>query len=168
FAAINNIADNVTMVGYSLYSDKEKSKKLIQQYIDNLNLIEILLDNVTYALIYGDAFIEIVHGKSGDIVDLKTVDPITMNINTDEYGNIKSYQQKIQGQRKKKIKPEFIIHLRLFSPNASSAYGISIIQPSLLAIDRMMGVDNSIYQAVKRHIAKYLVRVGTAEDLPPA
>jgi len=167
FAAINNIADNVTMVGYHLTSEKENAKKLVQNYIDDLNLIEVLLDNITYALIYGDAYIEVVYGKSGDIVDLNTVDPVTMVINTDKYGKIKNYQQKIKGQLQSPIKPEFIIHIRLFSANPSSPYGLSIISPSLAAINRMAGVDEALYQAVKRHIAKYLIKVGTPEDLPP-
>jgi len=168
FAAINNIADNVTMVGYHLSSKKDKAKEIIQNYIDELELEEILLDSVTHCLIYGDAFIEIVRGKkTNDIVDLNIIDPISVVIDEDEYGKVTGYRQVVQGETKKNIKPEFVIHIKLFKPNPSSPYGWSIIAPSLSAIDRMMGVDDVLYQAVSRHIVKYHVQIGTPEDLPP-
>ena len=31
----------------------------------------------------------------------------------------------------------------------------------------MMGVDDALFHAVSRHIAKYHVKIGTPEDLPP-
>ena len=167
FASINTTAWNTVMVGYHLSSKNEEAKKLIQDYLDRLNFQSILLDNVVFTLVYGDAFIEIVRTSSGKITDLKTVDPKTIVINTDEYGNVESYQQVINGKvRDVVLKPEDIIHIKFF-PNPSSPYGISLIEPSKDTIDRKIDTDEAIFNAIQRHTAKYVVTVGTEEDIPP-
>jgi len=167
FASINITAWNTVMVGYHLTSEDEEAKKLIQKYLDKLNFQSILLDNVVFALVYGDAFIEIVRTPSGRITDLKTVDPKTIVINTDPYGNIESYQQIINGKvRDVVLKPEDIIHIKFF-PNPSSPYGISLIEPSKNTIDRKIETDEAIFNAIQRHTAKYVITVGNENDIPP-
>lgn len=183
FASINTIAWNTVMVGYHLVSVDPDAKKLIEKKFDLMDLDGILLDNVIFGLVYGDAFIEKVRAKGkdpgieglkkakklkGHISSLKTVDPLTMVINTDEYGNEISYQQKIGGKlMDTELKPEEIIHVKFF-PQPSSPYGISLIQPNQATIDRKMATDETIFNAVQRHTAKYLVKVGDAENIPPA
>jgi hypothetical protein len=168
FAAVNTTAWNTVMVGFNLVSDNVNAKNLIQSYLDRLDIDLILLDNVIYTLIYGDAFIEIVRNSSKDITALKTVDPTTMIINYDQYGIVTDYQQKIQGQLQKTIlKPEDIIHIRFFS-NPTNPYGISLIQPSMDNLDRKIATDESLANAIERHgTAKYLVKVGDKEEFPP-
>jgi len=167
FAAINTTAWNAIMVGYNLVSDDSKARLFIQRYLDALDLDAVLLDNVVYTLIYGDSFIEIVRNSSEDITDLKTVDPITMVVNYDKFGMVTGYQQKIQGQLQKTIlKPGDIMHLKFFS-NPSNPYGMSIIQPSMDTIDRKIQTDDALANAILRHgTSKYLVKVGTEEDIP--
>jgi len=91
-----------------------------------------------------------------------------MIINTDQYGLVTGYQQKIQGQVQSAIlKPEDIIHLKFFT-KPTSAYGISLIQPSKNTLDRKMKTDQSLANAIERHgTSKYLVKVGTADEFPP-
>jgi len=151
FAAIQTIAWTTIMVGYNLTSNDLKAKELIQKYLDYLDIDLLLLDNVIYALVYGDAFIEIVKNSNNKITSLKTVDPITMVINTDKFGIITGYQQKIQGILQKTIlKPEDIIHIKFFT-RSKSPYGISLIQPSKGTLDRKIATDEAIANAIIRH-----------------
>jgi len=182
FASINTIAWNTVMVGYHLISDDPDAKAIIQRKFDLMDLDSVLLDTVIYGLVFGDSFLEKVRAKGKDesiagmakpkkpkgfISQLKIVDPITMVINSDDYGNEQSYQQRIQGQLLNTLlKPEDIIHFKFF-PQTSSPYGISLIGPSVTTIERKMATDETIFNAVQRHTAKYLVKVGDTEHIPP-
>jgi hypothetical protein len=166
FASINTTAWNSVMVGFVLVSSDEQAKILIHDSLELMDIDSILLDTVIYGLVFGDAFIEKV--KSGkSVVRLKTVDPTTMQINIDEYGEIISYQQKIQGKLLAPLKPEDIIHMRFF-PKPDSPYGVSLISPSKDTIDRKITTDESIAKAIGRHgTPKYVIKVGSPEDIPP-
>jgi hypothetical protein len=166
FASINTTAWNSVMVGFVLVSADEQAKLLIQNALEIMDIDAILLDSVVYGLIFGDSFIEKV--KSGNnIVKLKTVDPITMQINTDEHGEILDYQQKIQGKLLPSLNKEDIVHFRFF-PKPDGPYGISLISPSKDTIDRKLTTDDSIAKAIARHgTPKYVVKVGDAEHIPP-
>ena len=165
FASINTTAWNAVMVGYVLVSAEEKAKLLIQNALEVMDIDAILLDSVVYGLVFGDSFIEKV--KSGkSIVRLKTVDPITMVINTDEHGEIIDFQQKISGKLLPPLNIEDIIHFRFF-PKPFDPYGISLISPSKDTIDRKITTDESIAKAISRHgTPKYVVTVGNEESIP--
>jgi hypothetical protein len=166
FASINTTAWNSVMVGYVLVSEDENALKLIQDSLELMDIDAVLLDSVIYTLVFGDSFIERVRsGKT--IVKLKTVDPITMQINIDEHGELINYQQKIQGKLLPPLDPEEIIHFRFF-PKPDSPYGVSLIGPSKDTIDRKITTDESIAKAIGRHgTPKYIVKIGTGEDIPP-
>jgi len=178
FTSINTIAYNTVMCGYQLISEKPKAKQLIQMMFDRMDIDGALLDNVIYGLVCGDSFIEKVKGrfeeplvkkaKSGKFtVSLKTASPFTMIINEDKYGREIDYQQKIGGQLlPTKLSKDDIIHFRFF-PEPDSPYGISLLGPSRDIIDKMRDVDESIYNAIQRHTPKYVVTVGTQEEIPP-
>ena len=169
FASVNTTAWNTVMVGYTLASDNDSAKQAVSDFFDDIDLDSILLDNTVYALIFGDAFIEKVRGKkSKNLVELKTVDPISMIINTDEFGREKDFQQKIGGQLSDTIlKQEDIMHLKFF-PKPTSPYGISLIEPSRDTINRKVTTDESISNAIIRHgTSKYVVTVGTPDEVPP-
>lgn len=165
FASIQTTAWNTVMTGYHLSSEDDKKKEDVKKFLQKIDFDGIMLDNVSYALIFGDAFIEKI--RSGkEIVALKTVDPLTVQINTDEFGRVESYQQKIKGVLQPEIKPEDIIHLKFFN-SPSSPYGISLIEPSRIVINRKLAVDDSIANAIIRHgTGKYVVTVGTPDEIP--
>jgi hypothetical protein len=178
FTSINTIAYNAIMCGYQLISENPKAKQLTQMMFDRMDIDGALLDNVIYGLVCGDSFIEKVKGrfeeplakkaKSGKFtVSLKTASPFTMIINEDKYGREIDYQQKIGGQLlPTKLSKDDIIHFRFF-PEPDSPYGISLLGPSKDCIDKMRDVDESIYNAIQRHTPKYVVTVGTQEEIPP-
>lgn len=170
WAAINSIAFNTVMVGYTLHSDIPEAKKIIADFCKRVDLDTHLLDNVIYALVLGDAFMEIIYKKnSRDISRLKDIDPKTMIINYNKYGEVESYQQEIFGKKQEPIDKEYICHIKLFS-RPDSPYGISIIEPSKDTIDRKVRTDDALANAIIRHgTSKYVATIGTAEEkqLPP-
>jgi len=177
FAAVNIIAFNTVMCGYTLISENEKAKELIQTNFDRMDIDGVLIDNVIYGLVVGDSYIEKVRGRLNDnttksnkqyTVSLKTASPLTMIINADKYGREESFQQKVEGRLlPTKLSKDDIIHLRFF-PDLDSPYGISLLEASKLSIDRMRDVDESLFNAVQRHGGpKFWVQVGTEEEIPP-
>lgn len=170
WAAINSIAFNTVMVGYTLHSDIPEAKKVISNFCKRVNLDTHLLDNVIYALVLGDSFMEIIYKKnSRDISRLKDIDPKTMVINYNKYGEVETYQQVILGKKQPPIGKEYICHIKLFS-RPDSPYGISIIEPSKDTIDRKVRTDEALANAIIRHgTSKYIATIGTAEEkqLPP-
>jgi len=168
FASIQTTAWNTVMVGSHYSSENDNALKLILKEMDRLDVEGVLLDNVVYTLIYGDAFIEKVKDSKGNISYLNTIDPSTMEIDYDKYGRITSYHQNINGVKKDTVfKPEEIIHIKFF-PKPDSPYGISLIEPSKDTIDRKVDVDESLYHAIHRHgTSKLIAYVGTPDDIPP-
>ena len=173
FASISITAWNTVMVGYHLISDDPKAKEIVQKAFDATDIDGTILDNVIYALVFGDSFVEKIKGKTEgketiNYYDLHTVDPITMIANTDEYGRITGYQQKIGGKvLPSKLKPEQIIHFKFF-PKPSTPYGVSLLEPSIDTIDRKITTDESLANAIQRHgTTKYVVQVGNDEEIPP-
>ena len=170
FASVNSIAWSTVMVGYTLTSDNPKSKELIQSMCDKVNLEGVLKDSAINILIFGDAFIEKIYLKKKELARLKVVDSSIMVINADEYGDLVDFQQIIGGRLiEPTIKPETMIHLRLF-PIPGTQYGLSLLAPNMDTIDRKIASDDTIFNAIERHTPKYVITVGDEKDgqVPPS
>ena len=165
WAAINSIAFNTVMVGHFFESDDDDAKKIISDFCYKIDLDSHLLNATTYALVLGDSFLEIIYKKDGKHISrLKKTDGRTMNINYDDYGDIQSFQQKVAGEKKDPIEPEFICHFNLF-PKPDSPYGISLIEPSRDIIRRKIRSDQAITNAMIRHgTPKYVATIGTEKE----
>ena len=169
FSAINMIALNTVMVGYSLHSDNTEALEFIRNFCRKVDLENFSYLAVRDALIFGDSFTEKIFNKKGDISRLKSVDPMTMTINTDKYGDIVNFEQKLSTGEKITIDKKYIMHLN-FSPKPGSPYGISMIEPSEDYIVRAVKSFEALYNAFRRHgTKKYVATIGTKEDgeLPP-
>jgi len=170
FASINSIALNTTMVGYTIESENEKARDLITSLCKRVRLPQVMKEATKNALIFGDAFIEKIKTGKGLISRLKVIDSRTVIINDDKFGDIVDFQQYIGGKLiGSPLKPEEILHFRLF-PIPGSPYGISLMTPNMDTIDRKVATDESLYNAIQRHTAKYVVTVGSEKDgqVPPS
>ena len=167
WAAINSIGFNTTMSGYNIKSDNPEAKKVIEKFCRKTNLSKYILNSTIFALIYGDAFGEIVYKKNGEPVRLKGIDPKTMFIDYDVYGDVNYYYQKFRdGSKGDPIDREYIHHLNLF-PRPGSPYGISLVEPSRDTIYRKVKTDEAIANSIERHgFPKYVLYVGTEDDFP--
>jgi len=172
WAAVNSIAFNTVMVGYDIESENPKARDLIIQWCKKVDLDSHLVDNTRYALVLGDAFMEIVLNRKKEPSSLLDVDPKSMEIVYDEHGIVQSYQQSL-GVRDKsgipKLDKETICHIKFFS-NPETPYGISLLQASRDTIDKKIKTDNAIANAIIRHgTTKTVFTVGNEKDrqLPP-
>lgn len=165
WAAINSIAFNTIMTGYHIVSNDENAKKLIEDFCFNINLDSNLLNATIYALVMGDSFLEIIYKKDKvNIARIKQIDPKTMIINFDDFGDVQSYQQTIGGTKRDPIDPEYICHINLF-PRPDSPYGISLIEPSRDTIKRKIRTDQALASAIIRHgTSKYVATIGTEKE----
>jgi len=165
FAALNSTAFNTILVGSSIQSVDEDAKQLIEDICFNVDLEGALLEATLHSLVFGDAYIEKRRVGGGDIVKLHPVDPQTMIINYNEFGDVESYQQEIGGRLiEPVIKPEDIIHIR-FLPIPGSPYGVSMIEPNVDIINRKLSIEEAIYNAMIRHgTGKWVIYVGNEKD----
>lgn len=170
FASLNATAFNTVMVGYNVYSDNKQAEDLISRTCDYLGLSRVLLEATLNVLIFGDAYLEKRRIRRGDVVKLFPVNPQTMIINYNQFGEVISYQQEIDGRKVgSEVKPEDIIHIRFF-PIPGSPYGVSLIEPNIDIIDMKQGTNEALYNAIRRHgTRKLVVTVGDEKDgqLPP-
>lgn len=166
WAAINSIAFNTVMSGYSVKSDNPEAKKIIEKFCMDVDIENYMLKSTIFALVYGDAFMEIVYKKKGEPSRLKGIDPKTMFIDYDVYGDVNYYYQVINGQKGEPIDRKYICHLKLF-PRPDSPYGISLLEPSRDTIKRKVRTDEAIASSIERHgFRKYVLYVGTDDDYP--
>jgi len=168
FASINYTAWNTVMAGYDILTDDDRIKMVVEEFRNRTNLDEILLNAVTFCLVFGDAFIEKIFNKSGKkLVNLKVINPITMEIIWDKYGRITGYRQTINGRKGDIIEPKYIAHFRFF-PDPSTPYGVSLITPSIDTLKRKVRTDTAIASAIIRHgMPRYIITVGNEKiDAP--
>jgi len=170
FSSLNSTSWNTSMTGYTIHSENPKAKKLITDLCNRINIETSFRTATLYTLIFGDAFLEKVYNRKGEISRLKNVDPRTMFIEYDNFGIIKGFYQEIGGRRvNKKLKPEDIIHIRFFEI-PSSPYGVSMIAPNVDTINRKVQTDEALFNAIKRHgTKKWVATVGSEKDgtIPP-
>jgi len=160
WAAINSIAFNTIMTGYNIYSENDEAKELITKFLRRIDFDNFALKVVIFCLVYGDSFLEIRYNKKGTPVRVMDVDPKTMFIDYDDYGDIEAYHQEFQGSKGESIDPKYIAHFSLF-PRPESPYGISLIEPSRDTIKRKIRTDEAIANALIRHgFSKYVITVG--------
>lgn len=170
FASINSMSLNTVMVGYILKSNNPKAQEMIDTLCKRVKLLNAAEEMVKNSLIFGDSFTEKVFNGKKEISRLKTIDPRTMVVNSDEYGDIVDYQQYIGGNLiEPPLKPESIVHLKVF-PIPGSPYGLSLLAPNMDTIDRKVATDESLFNAIQRHTAKYVISVGSEKDgqVPPS
>ena len=165
FSALNSTAWNVCMTGYTLESDDKEALEQVRQFLSTIDFDGIIFDNVLYAFIFGDSFIEIIYNKKKVPVNLKTVDPKTMFIEFNEKGIIDYYYQEINGKKLPPIKEEKIIQIG-FYPIPGTPYHLSLLEPSWDTIKRKVDCDDALSAFFERHATrKWHVIVSTVGDL---
>lgn len=120
------------------------------------NFIDILKNMIVIMRVNGDSFAEIIRDPdTGELINLKTLDPGAMRIVVDGKGQIKRYEQRAKGGEKTEpitFQPDEILH---FSHNrfADQIHGISDIESMekiIIAYDENFDVRQRVarFQAV--------------------
>lgn len=168
FASIHHIASNAIGSSWDLFSESSDALEIIEQFTSKLDFDKFLYDTVVHMLVYGDAYIEKVRNANNQIVDLNLVDPKTMEIITNQHGEIEQYIQEVETEHIT-FTPEEMVNVNLYTL-PGSPYGISLIQPNYSLVLKKMDLDDAIISAILRHgFPKFHVTIGKAEkDLIPA
>ena len=97
------------------------------------NILQLIRSTITDLLVSGDAFIE-VSFLLGEPVAMYSLDVASMQVDSDEHGQVLSYTQRMGNQRDPVVfEPDEIIHISLDTPRGG-LYGTSALLKCLLAM----------------------------------
>jgi phage portal protein BeeE len=87
-------------------------------------------------LIAGNTYIEKIRNPLGGLLGVKTLDPRTMAVVSNEHGNVFKYIQSVYSQGEKSVmpvefEPEDIIHWKWGSDPNAEVFGFSAMEPIL-------------------------------------
>lgn len=110
-------------------------KSILKAYQDTLEYFmtwdELKSAIVEHLAVAGNAYLVPVKNITGNmLLGVETMDPRTVTILTDSYGNIYKYVQKYNG-KELHFEPEEIIHFKLGRDSDNEAYGFSPMHPIL-------------------------------------
>jgi HK97 family phage portal protein len=159
-AVVGVICKAVTARGYSLVPCRPnadpKNAELLQEFFSNCNpndtFLEILDDLTRDDYVFGNAFLEIVHGPDGKPRELWNLDATTMRVKADEHGAILGYVQvprmaTTRGHAGKvPFEPREVIHFKLGTKGAT-LYGLSPLASLILpvTVDKFAQVYNRAF-----------------------
>ena len=167
--AINSYPLFLSRNGYRLEGPDAEAEK-VQAWLDATNFNMVLWDGITDALVYGDAFQEIVLNRDKTPAYIIPRLASEFEILHDNHGKIASYTQTVTVDGKKKattLKPSQIAHLQFWRASGS-LYGHSLIHRAYDDIIRDTKTVESASEAIKRHgYRKYHIRVGKEGETVP-
>ncbi|AHG00956.1 hypothetical protein HALLA_12045 [Halostagnicola larsenii XH-48] len=136
---------------------------LTEQFGDTLELT--MIDAGIQSYWAGDAWPEIVETRAGEFSHLELIDPTTMDVDWNDYGEITTLRQIIKGPRgKPKSQPVDIDNVGHFTFKDSSGgpLGDSLVEQNLDEINRYVSNQEQRANAIKLHGSpKYDVSVGS-------
>ena len=171
--AIRTYANIVFSNGYRIEGEDESANQSVEDALADISLELVGPQAIIDALVYGDAFHELVTGqgdRNATIVAQVPRNPETFRIDADDYGVISGYTQIVQ----KDLGNPLEIHLepkRTFHfswENLGGAlYGTSLIGSALNDIRWDTAISEATAQAIKRHgFPRFHIKVGAeGEDV---
>ena len=167
--AINSYPLFLTRNGYRLEGPDTEAQK-VQDWLDAADFQTILWDGITDALVFGDAFQEIVPNRDATPAYVVPRLASEFEIRYNEHGKLAGYTQKtmINGKEKStNLKPTQIVHLQFWRASGS-LYGHSLIHRAYDDIIRDTKTAESSASAIKRHgFRKYHIKVGQEGEKVP-
>jgi len=155
-AVVDKYVDFVVGPGFYVTCDDERSKKIIDSFMTDVNFDTILRAWTKEALMKGNGFLEIGGNKKDGVKGLKLLNANYMYVVRDNKGKIKSYNQ-YKGAFKKFDKqkvipfkdPDNIAHVP-FNVVGDCAYGIGIGYSALQLIDNLLGMNRDMHYIAER------------------
>jgi hypothetical protein len=165
FSAVNAISQSTLGNGYEIKSPNEDARQIVLEFLNNIDMDELLSGIIRHTIIFGDAYLEKIFSNNDNLVSLDLIDPKTIEIICDEYGNVQYYKQNITNRYSAEVlDKDSIIHIKLYSI-PSSPYGVSTIGSNYDTVQRKIRMDEAIAASLLRHGSpKYHVSVGSPEE----
>lgn len=163
---VNKYVDFIVGPGFYVECEDERAKKIIEQFMQDVNMDTLLRAWAKEALVKGNGFIEIGGNKDEAPKGLKVLNATYMYGKRNAQGVIERYSQYTGGFKKfdknKKIDFETyqIAHLP-FDRIGDDFYGLGIIYPSLITINSFLNEDKDMHMLTNRKAnSPYHIKLG--------
>lgn len=180
FALVNKLAHRIIGMGFEFEALDDESKELEEALnkwakSPEISLTSKLVDLVRNAIIFGDAYAEIVLNKAQDeIVDIAVLDPKridfiredTGEIKLDDWGRPVGYTQEIGFNEKIEIPRERILHIFLI-PRPDGLAGISLVEMIFKVAVLRLNVEEAIGESAFRYSFPLIIGKYGDESNPP-
>lgn len=168
-ASIDTMVDNAIQT-FHIVGDNEANVNTIKDLVEKFDLVEFFHNVAKQMLIFGNSFVELVTDETDGIVDLKILNPISIFVNRNEFGNFETNQSDayLQFIPHKPMAPinfafDEIVHFK-WNPVGESAYGNSIISPVLRMLQLKINLETNMDITYERYAAPLIhFKVGTPE-----
>ncbi|MCG3204892.1 MAG: hypothetical protein KCHDKBKB_01609 [Elusimicrobia bacterium] len=176
-AVVGVICKAVTARGYTLVPTKPDADpanaERLMEFFSNCNpndtFLEILDDITRDEYVFGNAFLEVVHGPDGKPKELWNLDATTMRVKADKHGTITGYVQSPRWTSAGRVdfEPREVIHFKLGTKGAT-LYGLSPLISLVLpvTVDRFAQVYNRAFFVNGAKIrGAFIMKDATAEQV---
>ncbi len=153
---IDKYIDFIVGPGFFVLSEDERAKQIIEDFMRDTNFDTLLRAWLKEALLKGTGYLELGGKKDEPPKGMKVLDAKYMYIKRDDVGVIEEYKQfigRVAGFSSKKEATEFKPHEIAYLPInkvGDSAYGLGIIYPGAVNIDRLIGNQKEMQTLLKR------------------
>ena len=155
-AVVDKYIDFIVGPGFYIKCDDERAKKIIDDFIQDVNFDTLLRAWAKEALVKGNGFLEIGESKEKGVEGLKILNANYMYVVRDEKGNKIGYNQYVGAFNKfdkRKVipfkDPNFIAHIP-FNLIGDCAYGLGIGYTAMKLIDDWLSQQKSLHQLMDR------------------
>jgi len=154
-AVIDKYVDFVVGPGFFIESDDDRAKKIITDFMTDVNFDTVLRSWCKEALVKGNGFLELGGSAKEGVKGLKVLNANYMYVQRDKKGKVKGYNQYKGGfDRFAKDKvinfaPTQIAHVA-FNRVGDCAYGQGIGYSALKDIDNLLGNEKDLHYLMKR------------------
>jgi len=171
--AIRTYANIVFSNGYRIEGEDESANQSVEDALADISLELVGPQAIIDALVYGDAFHELVTGqgdRNAKIVAQVPRNPETFRIDADDYGVISGYTQIIRkdlgNPLEIRLEPNRTFHFS-WENLGGALYGTSLIGSALNDIRWDTAISEATAQAIKRHgFPRFHIKVGAeGEDV---
>lgn len=173
---VGSAIDTITVQAVQEYHFEGPSLNKLELFADKHNLLIFFQRIAKMLLIYGNAYVEVVRER-GKIIELKILDPITIDVIRKNTGKVIGYIQNINDINKilwgntldknetaKKVgKVDDIVHFK-FNVIGSDKYGTSLIHRVLPIVNQKLNMEELMSVVIQRYVAPIIhIKVGSDE-----
>lgn len=169
---IDKYVDFIVGPGFFVKSTDERAKKIIEDFMQDVNFDTLIRSWIKESLIKGNSFIEI-GGEEEEVSGLKTLNANFMYVKRDDLGTIKGYTQFIpkstttKNEIKNKFEPRQIAHLAI-DRVGDDAYGIGIIFSAINILNNILESERDAHTIQRRKAnSPYHIKIGSLTTNPP-
>lgn len=173
FACVKQIKDNVCGAGYHWENKDDNNKdadptqvKLAEQILNySCSFRNFKNDIIKDHEVTGNGYALILKSVTGMPIGLQKIDPRTLTVVTDQYGNVKKWIQRVQGNTQE-FNPKEIAHLKMLQDPDNPVFGLSQVETILWEVKQdiaAMITNYSFFENDATPAAQYILEDGLSD-----